>query len=177
MMGRDHVTTGLALVALLALTIPSAWAQQRPIRSAPAVNPTAPHDQHGTPKGWKFTWPQGDPAKGRAVFAKLECYSCHEVRGEKFPAPKEKGKLGPELSMMGPLHEVDYFAEAILNPSAVIEKGRGYQASDGSSKMPSFNDSMTVQELIDLVAFLSALKPPGGGAGAMPAIDRERRSR
>jgi hypothetical protein len=63
---------------------------------------------------------------------------------------------------MGPLHEVEYFAESILNPGAVIERGKGYQAADGSSKMPSFNDSMTVQELIDLVAYLRTLKPPAG---------------
>jgi hypothetical protein len=99
------------------------------------------------------------------VFVKLECYSCHEVRGEKFPAPTDSAKLGPELSFMGPLHEVDYFAEAVINPSAVIEKGKGYEAVDGSSKMPSFNDSLIVQELIDLVAFLSALKPTSGGDG------------
>jgi hypothetical protein len=52
------------------------------------------------------------------------------VRGEKFPAP--------------------------------IEKGKGYAAPDGSSKMPSYNDSMTLQEAIDLVAYLRALKPPAG---------------
>lgn len=63
---------------------------------------------------------------------------------------------------MGPLHDPDYFAETLINPSAVIEQGKGFQASDGSSKMPSFNDSMTVQELIDLVAFLRSLKPPTG---------------
>jgi cytochrome c1 len=60
-----------------------------------------------------------------------------------------------------------YFAEAIVNPNAVIEKGKGYAAPDGSSKMPSFNDSMTVQEAVDLVAYLKSLKPPvGGGRGA-----------
>jgi len=37
--------------------------------------------------------------------------------------------------------------------------------------MPSYNDSLTVQELIDLVAYLKALRPPaagpaGAGAGA-----------
>lgn len=118
--------------------------------------------KHGTPSGWKFTWPKGDAVKGRDAFAKFECYRCHEVKGEKFPAPTEKGKMGPELSQMGPLHEPEYFAEAILNPNVVIEKGKGYQGPDGSSKMPSFSDSMTVQEAIDVVAFLRALKPPAG---------------
>jgi cytochrome c1 len=118
----------------------------------------AEHGEHGTPQGWKFTWPKGDPVKGREVFVKLECYSCHEVKGEKFPAPS--GDIGPELSMMGPLHEVEYFAEAIINPNAVVEKGKGYEAADGSSKMPSYNDLATVQEVIDLVAYLKGLRPP-----------------
>ena len=119
------------------------------------------HGEHATPGGWKFSWPKGDPARGREVFVKLECYSCHEVKSEKFPAPSEAGKVGPELSQMGPLHEPEYFAEAIINPNAVIEPGKGYAAPDGSSKMPSFNDSVTVQEVVDLVAFLRGLKPPG----------------
>jgi hypothetical protein len=53
------------------------------------------HGDHQTPAGWKFTWPKGDPLKGREVFVKLECYSCHEVTGEKFPAPGSE--VGPEL--------------------------------------------------------------------------------
>jgi len=152
---------------LLASSVAVATGQQPAKPGRPAQVPAArpqPHGDHGTPEGWKLSWPKGDAAKGRNVFAKLECFSCHEVKGEKFPAPSDKGKVGPELSMMGPLHEAEYFAEAIINPSAVIEKGKGYQAPDGSSKMPSFNDSLNVQELIDLVAFLRALKPPTGGA-------------
>ncbi len=105
------------------------------------------------------------------MFVRLECYSCHEVKGEQFPAPG--GVVGPELSVMGPLHDAQYFAEAIINPNAVIEKGKGYEAADGTSKMPSFNELVTVQEVIDLVAYLKRLKPPaeppashGGRSGA-----------
>ncbi len=130
-----------------------------------------PAHAHGTPKGWRFTWPKGDPAKGRDVFRKLECYSCHEVRGERFPAPTEAGRVGPELSAMGPLHPPEYFAESIINPDAVIEQGRGYAAPDGSSKMPSYGDSLTVQEAIDLVAYLRRLRPPAApvpGQGGHP---------
>ena len=163
---RRPVCALLGLTAV-ALNVVTAVAQQpsRPGRAtqpAPAQDPPA---QHGTPKGWRFTWPKGDVERGRAVFAKFECYACHEVRGQSFPAPREQGKLGPELSVMGPLHEVDYFAESIINPGAVVERGKGYQAVDGSSKMPSFNDSMTVQELIDVVAYLRALEPPAGSQG------------
>src|SRR3989304_5500873 len=114
------------------------------VRAQPA--PGMRHDDHGTPKDWKFAWPKGDPGKGREAFVKLECYTCHEVRGEPFPAPSGRGKVGPELSAMGPLHDGEYFAEAIVNPGAVIERGKGYAAPDGSSKMPSYNDSVTGQE-------------------------------
>ncbi len=161
------VSLALLAAALLSLGPLSAPAQQPPTPAPPRPAPPASpplHGDHGTPKGWKFSWPEGEPAEGREVFAKLKCYTCHEVKGEKFPAPSEEGKVGPELSAMGPLHEADYFAEALINPSAVIEQGKGFEAADGSSKMPSFNDSMTVQELIDLVAFLRSLKPPTGAA-------------
>ena len=130
----------------------------------------AAHGDHGTPAGWRLSWPAGDPRKGRDVFVRFECGSCHEVRGEPFPAPGQRETLGPELSRMGPLHEPEYFVEAIVNPSAVVDRGQGYEATDGSSKMPSYNDAMTVQELIDLVAYLRALRPPaaapaGSGGG------------
>ena len=157
-----------AVASLVAGTMPGVAQQPgqptgRPQRSQP------PSGHHGTPSGWKFRWPNGDPAKGREAFAKFECYACHEVTGETFHAPTDKRNVGPELSAMGPLHEVEYFAESIINPSAVIEKGKGYEAPDRSSKMPSFNDSMTVQEAIDLVAYLRSLKPttaaPAGHRG------------
>lgn len=165
-MRQNFRQRAVALAGVIVISSLSDATGQQPARpgrpaQAPAT-PSQPHGDHATPEGWRLTWPKGDPAKGRQVFSKLECYACHEVKGEKFPAPREKGKVGPELSMMGPLHEPEYFAEAVINPGAVIEKGKGYEAADGSSKMPSFNDSLTVQELIDLVTFLGALKPPAG---------------
>ncbi|HWP24618.1 MAG TPA: copper-binding protein [Candidatus Binatia bacterium] len=111
------------------------------------------------PKGWQFKMPKGDPVKGRAVFDKFSCYSCHEVRGEKFPAPDNREAVGPELSQMGPLHPLEYFTESIVNPDAVGAKK--YRGPDGKSKMPAFNADMTVEELIDVSAYLAALKPKG----------------
>lgn len=124
------------------------------------------------PKGWQFTAPKGDPAKGRAVFEKFDCYSCHEVRGEKFPAPSGEA-VGPELSQMGPLHPLEYFTESVMNPGAVGAKR--YRGPDGRSRMPSFSEDMTVQELIDLSAYLASLRPKGvpkfvGGEGKVVAV-------
>jgi Cu/Ag efflux protein CusF len=111
------------------------------------------------PKGWQFSMPKGDPVKGRAVFDKFSCYSCHEVRGEKFPKPDKADAVGPELAQMGPLHPLEYFTESTINPNAVGAKK--YRGPDGKSKMPTFNDDMTVQELIDVSAYLASLKPKG----------------
>lgn len=111
------------------------------------------------PKGWQFTMPKGDSVKGRAVFEKFSCYSCHEVRGEKFPPLDKNQTVGPELSQMGPLHPLEYFTESTINPNAVGAKK--YRGPDGKSKMPTFNDDMTVQELIDLSTYLASLKPKG----------------
>jgi cytochrome c2 len=159
-MNARRFSAGIVLVLLAvvaAISIPSVVHRTQAQQT--------PHPGHGTPEGWKFSWPSGDPVKGREVFVKLECYSCHEVKGETFPVPAEKDKVGPELSAMGPSHEVAYFAEAIISPNAVIEKGRGYDGPDGKTKMPSYNDVATIQEIVDLVAYLKALRPPAAEHG------------
>jgi mono/diheme cytochrome c family protein len=148
----------LAAAAMASLAQP-APEKTAPVKPAPA-KPVPEHGGHGTPEGWKFSWPAGNPASGREVFVKLECYTCHEVKGETFPAP-DPGRVGPELASMASLHPAEYFAEAIINPNAVVEEDRGYRAPDGKSKMPSYNDLVTVQEIIDLVAYLKYLKPDG----------------
>lgn len=148
----------LTVWAADALFAPSADGQQAPASGQPAPARPAPH---GTPKGWKFTLPKGNPAKGREVFEKLECYSCHQVAGERFPTPTDTEKIGPELASMAGHHPPEFFAESIVNPGAVVDN-RAWRAPDGSSKMPSYNDTMTVQDLIDVVAYLKALKVPAG---------------
>jgi cytochrome c1 len=159
------------LVGALALSSLAQSASSKKQSDQPPSRSVGGHHAHHTPEGWKFTWPKGDPLRGREVFVKLECYSCHEVKGEKFPAPG--GEIGPELSVMGPLHDAEYFAEAIINPDAIIEKGKGYEATNGSSKMPSYNDLVTVQEVVDLVAYLKGLRPPTdtpAGPGGRPGL-------
>ena len=122
------------------------------VSSAPAPRSIDSHH----PRGWRFMMPKGEPAKGKAVFEKFECYYCHEVRGEGFPGPTESA---PELSQMGPMHPVEFFAESILNPNAVVPKP--YREADGKSPMTDFTEKMTVRELIDVSAYVASLKPKG----------------
>jgi copper resistance protein D len=112
------------------------------------------HASGGVPPGWLFTPPAGDAARGRRVFARLQCYACHAVAGESFPPPTG---AGPELSGMGEHHPAGYLVESILNPNAVIVEGHGYTGADGRSTMPDYRDSLSVAELIDLVAYLRSL--------------------
>ncbi|PYN98005.1 MAG: hypothetical protein DMD91_16270 [Candidatus Rokuibacteriota bacterium] len=118
------------------------------------------HESGGVPRGWKFTLPKsGDAKRGREVFVSLECYKCHTIHGEPFPAAGADAKnVGPELSGMGQHHPAEYFAESIVNPNAVIVAGQGYTGPDGLSIMPSFADSITVTQLLDVVAYITSLK-------------------
>jgi len=130
----------------------------------------------GVPPGWKFSIPEGDPQAGRAAFVKFECFKCHAVRGQQFPAaPKKDIDVGPELTGMGGgRHPPEYFAQSILDPNAVILDEPGYTGPDGKSRMPDYNDTMSVRELIDVVAYLGSLKSgetpgaPAHGQGSMP---------
>jgi len=109
------------------------------------------HEAGGVPRGWAFRLPSGDAKRGRAVFARLECYRCHRLRGEPHPAPSA---AGPELTGIGGHHPAGYIAESILDPNAVIVEGPGYTGPDGRSTMPDYRDVLSVADLLDLVAYL-----------------------
>jgi sulfur-oxidizing protein SoxX len=178
MKARHLIATGLALVVAATLRWSAAQTEGHalPPGTPPHDHPAAPtriqldalHRHGGVPPGWRFAFPPGDAKAGRDVFAKLECYKCHPVKGAGFPeAPAQADEVGPELTGMGGQHPTEYFAESILNPNAVVLEGPGYAGPDGLSIMPDYRESLTVSELIDLVAFLKSLT-----AGDGPGPDR-----
>lgn len=121
------------------------------------------HQLGGTPPGWKLTPPSGDVGAGRTTFVDLGCPSCHRVEGESFSTVAGEEK-GPDLTGMGAHHPPGYFAEAILNPDAVMIEGPGYIGADGHSTMPDYPD-LTVRQLGDIVAYLVSLTTGGAHAG------------
>jgi Cu/Ag efflux protein CusF len=143
----------LGIGSFLVFTLPS-FASKHDAKATPSAKKSTDDTHH--PAGWRFTMPKGDPVKGKAVFEKFECYYCHQVRGEQFPDPMENA---PELSQMGPLHPVEFFAESIMNPNAVVPKA--YREADGKSPMTDFTEKMTVRELIDVSAYVASLRPKG----------------
>jgi mono/diheme cytochrome c family protein len=113
------------------------------------------HARGGIPPGWILTPPSGDPRRGRAVFAGLACFTCHHVAGETFPPSTLPG---PDLTNVGAHHPPGYLLESVLNPDAVIVQAPGYTDPQGRSIMPDFRNRLSVNQLVDLVAYLASLK-------------------
>lgn len=111
-----------------------------------------------SPKG--FSLPEGNMAIGEKVFLQYQCSACHALKGH------EDNSLIKEFDTPIPLggssSTVKTYAQlvtSIINPShKLAHRNKSVEEKiindDGSSKMRVFNDVMTVQELIDLVAFL-----------------------
>lgn len=106
-----------------------------------------------------FSLPDGDPQRGELAFAELRCHACHTVKGVEFESldsePEATIALGgvtPRVRTYGDL------VTSIINPSHRFAIGYPDEKikTDGQSKMRSYNDEMTVSQLIDLVAFLQS---------------------
>ena len=106
-----------------------------------------------------FRLPDGDVDKGQAVFIELQCISCHRISDMELPAPTEPGPvmviLGGESKSVKTYGEL---VSSIINPSHKLIGGYPEEAisREGKSLMTVYNDRMTVQQLIDLVAFLQS---------------------
>lgn len=106
-----------------------------------------------------FRLPEGDIEKGKAAFIELKCYSCHIVDGVQLPdhvVTKHK-----PVAIGGPVARVKTYGElvtSIIHPSHKLsEEAKNEWAVDGKlSPMPNFNATMTVEQMIDIVAFLQS---------------------
>jgi len=58
----------------------------------------------------------GNAQRGRAVYARLDCATCHVIAGE-------GGVLGPELTKIGQRRAPAYLRQALLDPATVRPKG------------------------------------------------------
>ena len=152
--------TGEAIVALAVFACTAALGEVTPgrhvsfeRRGTTHVPPVQPRQSSGVGRG-TVTPPPGNAARGRSVFAKLKCYTCHAVRGERFPDPS---RPGPDLSGIGSRHP-GYLVESIMSPNAMIVDGLDYTDDRGLSIMPDYRENLTVGELIDLVAYLKNLE-------------------
>lgn len=113
----------------------------------------------GADSGWGFTLPTGNPDVGRALFTSLDCNSCHVVSGNSDIKQPDNPQLSIPLG--GNVARIKTYGElvtSVINPSHTLPHNipEGAMTEDGQSAMRNYNEVLTVQQLIDLVAFLQA---------------------
>jgi hypothetical protein len=110
-----------------------------------------------------FPVEQGDVAAGRQAFIDHRCQACHSIADERLPPLA--GSDRPILELGGPTTYARSYADlttSIINPDhAISERYRDQLLLRGElpleSPMPTPSlDTMTVRQLIDIVAFLDS---------------------
>ena len=123
----------------------------------------------GQKSGAGFRLPDGDAAAGKMAFQELKCHQCHRVQGVDLPAPTVKPPVPVVLGGEIPHVKTDGdLVTSIINPSHRISaafKPEDVRQPDGTSRMPDLTTTMTVRQLVDVVAFLQThytVVRPGG---------------
>jgi L-cysteine S-thiosulfotransferase len=109
--------------------------------------------------GAGFTLPEGDVEQGKANYVAFGCNACHDHA--EVPKLDAADTEGISVTIGGESARVRTYGElvtSIINPSHRVARRGSEDVSDeaGNSKMVTFNDFMTVTELIDLVAFVQS---------------------
>jgi sulfur-oxidizing protein SoxX len=105
----------------------------------------------------EFALPPGKIDAGKATFVELRCASCHSVAGQIKHAPDTDGAIHVELGgTVSRIKTYEDLVTSIINPSHKLSRGLNTMTAtpEGLSRMPVYNDIMTVQQLVDLTAFL-----------------------
>jgi hypothetical protein len=111
-----------------------------------------------SPRG--FSLPDGNSEDGKRVFLKYQCLTCHTIKGLK-PATGVINNPDISVRLGGKLTKVKTYADlltSVINPSHKFAIGYKLESiqTDGISKMKTYNDVMTVTELVNLVTFLQS---------------------
>jgi mono/diheme cytochrome c family protein len=116
---------------------------------------------NGPKSGAGLRLPDGDVQRGKAAFLELKCNTCHTVAGTEIPSPSKDYAYVRVVVLGGEVRQVKTYGAlvtSIINPSHSLAPGYPKEliTKDNQSAMTNFNDTMTVRQLIDLVAFLQS---------------------
>ncbi len=107
-----------------------------------------------------FRLPEGDIERGKTAFLELQCYGCHRVAGVELPPVTQD--LAKPVALGGDVFRGvtdGYLVTSIIHPSYRLARGysrKQIAMDEGVSRMPNHGNSMTVHQMIDLVAFLQS---------------------
>lgn len=110
-----------------------------------------------SPQGFRL--PDGNPEQGKLAFAALHCNGCHQIDDADLPFTGG----GQAVALGGKVTRVKTYGElvtSVINPSHKLSPNYPMMAvsKEGESLMAAagLNQVMTVQQLVDLVAFLQS---------------------
>ena len=106
-----------------------------------------------------FTLPDGDVEQGKINYIAFKCNSCHVT--DEVPQLSIGDAATISVTLGGETTRIKTYGElvtSVINPSHRVARRNSPDMADaeGHSKMVSFNDVMTVTQLIDLVAFVQS---------------------
>jgi len=110
-----------------------------------------------SPRG--FSLPQGDVEAGKALFFDLGCNDCHSTADIEQIDPDNAPivfRLGGDRALVTTYAEL---VTAIINPSHRLSNRfpEADAAIGAESRMRNYNEVMTIQQMVDLVAYLQPL--------------------
>ncbi len=128
---RDRIDDVRKLVLLLAalvlvVAIPACGGEEEEQALPETVEGTLPTDTGGAAA-------EGDPAKGKSIYASAGCGGCHT-----FSAAGSTGTVGPNLD------------DSKTDFDAAFQ-----QIKNGGGGMPAFGDRLSDQEIADVAAFVT----------------------
>lgn len=120
--------------------------------------------------------PNGDVEMGEKAFVRLGCSDCHAVAGrDDLPTPPPAPR-GPDL---GPVHAAHASADPggmateIVSPGHIVASSSDDPpgSTDAGVEMTDLTATMSVRDLIDLLAYLESIDDEAGGEGATEMPD------
>ena len=101
--------------------------------------------------------PAGDAQAGREAFVALSCTSCHAVAGDSELARPVAAVPVPVLGRDQAKMSAGKIASAIVSPSHTVSKEVAAKTEGELSPMSDLSETMTVRQLVDLVAYVRSL--------------------
>lgn len=112
------------------------------------------------PEARGFVLPKGNAEAGKQAFQRIGCHQCHSIANEVDKDASGNAeihfKLGGETTRVRTYGDL---VTSIINPNHKISgyiKEEANLDEEGNTRMPSHNEVMTVQELIDLTTYLQS---------------------